>query len=296
MELRQLRYFVTLAEHLHFARAAEALDLAPSALSMQLQTLERQLGVRLVARTKRSVALTAAGQLFLAEARNTLEQASRTEQIARRAGRGEVGTLQMGYVISAACAGVVQGILSAYRKQFPDVRITLQELESPLQIQLLYQGKLDACIVRTVAGDPDLFDRVELLQDHLMIALPHDHLLACSPAVQARDLINETFITPQFQREFGFARHLLTIGQQAGFTPHVGLHTRDFMTALTLVASGFGVAAVPASLAHLQIPGVVYLPLADAHETSALTMVFRRNEHSPLVMHLRRIAQALVQA
>ncbi|GGP25017.1 LysR substrate-binding domain-containing protein [Silvimonas amylolytica] len=295
MELRQLRYFVAIAEHLHFARAAESLDLAPSALTMQLQALERELGVQLVARTKRSVALTSAGQSFLAEARSTLQQAHRTEMVARQAGRGEIGSLQLGYVISAACAGVVQQLLAAYRCKYPEVQVTLQELESPLQIQLLDQGQLDACIVRTVAGAPEAFDQLPLQQDTLLVALPHQHPLLAQTAVRASELMNERFITPQFQRDFGFTRHLLAIGQAAGFTPHVGVPTRDFMTALTLVASGFGVAIIPAAVSVLAIPGVAFRPLLDVTETSPLTMVFRRNERSPLIIHLRDEARKLAQ-
>ena len=131
MELRQLASFVTLAEQLHFARAAEILDLAPSALTMQLQALERSLGVRLVNRTKRSVALTQPGEQFLAEARATLAQAERTKTIARRAGRGELGNVKMAYVFSAACAGVVQRLLAAYHRGFPQVRLQRASWKAP---------------------------------------------------------------------------------------------------------------------------------------------------------------------
>lgn len=293
MELRQLRYFIALADHLHFGRASEFLELTPSALSMQLQALERELGVKLVQRTKRSVALTAAGRLFLDEARATLEQARRTETIARRAGRGEVGTLEVGYVISAACSGITQRLLSDYRTAFPGVRVTLQQLESPLQVQLLEQGKLDACIVRTVAGDPDAFDRLVILREQVVAALPSDHPLARQEKISARALAGETFITPQFQRDFGFAKHLFSIGQQADFVPQVGPHTRDFITALTLVASGFGVAVVPHSVRSLQIPGIVYRPFSDVQEAAELTMVFRRNDRSPFVTQLRKQAEGL---
>ena len=293
MELRQLRYFIALADHLHFGRAAEFLELTPSALSMQLQALERELGVKLVQRTKRSVALTAAGRLFLDEAHATLEQARRTETIARRAGRGEVGTLEIGYVISAACSGIAQRLLSDYHKAFPGVRVTLQQLESPLQIQLLEQGKLDACIVRSVAGDPDAFDRLVVLREEVVAALPSEHRLAREETVRARDLAGETFITPQFQRDFGFAKHLFSIGQKADFLPQVGLGTRDFITALTLVAGGSGVAVVPHSVRTLQIPGIVYRRFSDVNEESTLTMVFRRNDRSPFVTQLRKQAEGL---
>ncbi|WP_018150043.1 LysR substrate-binding domain-containing protein [Leeia oryzae] len=293
MELRQLRYFVTLAEHLHFAKAAEALDLAPSALSMQLQALERELGVKLVQRTKRSVALTSAGQLFLQEARASLFQIKRTEMIARQAGRGEIGSLEIGYVISAACAGIVQQILSAYRKDVPGIQIGLHELESPLQLQRLDEGKLDACIVRTIVGHAESFEVMPLLHEDVVVALPKDHPLAKQAEVRAEDLRNEAFITPQFQRDFGFTQPLFAIGEKAGFSPQITQPTRDFITTLALVGGGFGVATVPHSISHLQMPGIIYKPLVDVTEKSTLTLVFRRNDKSPAVLRLKQIASQL---
>jgi DNA-binding transcriptional LysR family regulator len=292
MELRQLAYFVTLAEQLHFARAAEMLNLAPSALTMQLQALERSLGVQLVNRTKRSVALTAAGSQFLPEARSTLAQAERAKTTARRAGRGELGTLKMAYVFSAACAGVVQRLLGAYHRMFSDVTLSLSELESPEQIRLLMTGALDACVVRTVTGDPEAVESLPLLTEDIVVAFAPEHRLASHSVISARDLVKETFIEPQFQHEVGFGRHLLPIGKQAAFTPEVSIQTRDFLTTLALVGAGLGIAAVPECLLNLRLPKVTYRKLADVKETSSLFLVFRRGERSAAISQLRRIAKA----
>jgi DNA-binding transcriptional LysR family regulator len=291
MDLRQLASFVTLAEQLHFGRAAELLDLAPSALTMQLQSLERSLGARLVNRTKRSVVLTAAGELFLTEARGILAHVERARLTAKRAGRGELGTVKMAYVFSAACAGVVQRLLRAYRARFPDITVDLSERESPEQIRRLLSGELDACIVRSVTGDPEAVDILPLQRDTIVIALPADHPRASQSSIQTRHLSREKFIAPQFQHEAGFSRHLLAIGSHAGFTPDIAIHTRDFLTTLALVGSGLGIAAVPASLTTLQLPNVAYRPLADGKETSALSLVSRRHDTSPAIVELRKLAK-----
>lgn len=293
MEIRTLKYFVKLAEHLHFSRASEALDIAPSALSMQLQSLEKELGVKLVARTKRSVSLTSAGELFLVEAKATLYQAEQAMLIAKRAGRGEIGKLEVGFVISAACSGILQKILSGYRLQYPGVQVNLQSLESPLQIQLLEKGKLDACIVRNLYGDSSLFDHVMLLNEPIVAALPSTHHLASKPILEAIDLALEAFIAPQFERDFGFNQHILAIGKKAGFTPRFNQRTKDFMTTLALVTSGFGVAAVPLSVSALPIPGITFKPFSDVTERSELIMLFRRHDPAPAVMHLRELANTM---
>jgi DNA-binding transcriptional LysR family regulator len=293
MELRTLRYFVKLAEHLHFSHAAESLDIAPSALSMQLQSLEKELDVKLVARTKRTVTLTSAGELFLIEAKATLYQADQAMLIAKRAGRGEVGKLEVGFVISAACSGILQKILSSYRLKHIGVQVNLQALESPLQIQLLKEGKLDACIVRNLYGDPEIFDHITLLNEPIVAALSSSHHLANKSNIHAIDLAQEAFIAPQFERDFGFNQHILAIGKMAGFTPRFNQRTKDFMTTLALVASGFGVAAVPKSVAALPIPGITFVPFSDVTERSELIMLFRRHETAPAVNKLKLLAKAL---
>jgi DNA-binding transcriptional LysR family regulator len=290
MDLKQLRYFVTLAEQLHFGNAAEMLNIAPSALSMQIQALERELGVRLLARTKRSVSLYAAGVLFLEEARHTLAAAENARRVATMAGRGQIGALELGYVISAACAGVVQRLLLKHAERYPQVRTTLHSLESPAQIRLLHQRELDACIVRTTAGHHDEVQRIRLLREKLVVALPAHHRLAAHCEVRASELADEVFTAPQFHKDIGFAHHLVAIGRDAGFVPNIEFHTKDFLTALVHVASGHGVAVVPKSISSIQLPGLVFRDLADVEDSSELFLVLRLNDNSPLVSSLRDIA------
>ncbi len=294
MEIRQLAYFVAIAETLHFSRAAEALGLAPSALSMQIQRLERELGVRLLERTKRSVSLTSAGRLFLEEARAALSQVENAKRVAHRAGRGEAGSIRLGYVISAASSGIVQAILRRFRDLAPDVSISLEELSSPAQLQMLEQGKLDVCIVRTLVGAPDQVQRFSLGSERIVIAVPDDHpvLKVEKPTIGA--LIDDQFIAPQFSQDLGFAVHLSRIGERAGFVPRIGYHTRDFITALTLVGAGLGVAAVPESLSSMAIPGVAYLRFDSVNEQSNLSMLLRRHEMSPVVLKLKEAMQQVL--
>ncbi len=293
MDLKQLRYFVTLAEQLHFGNAAEMLDIAPSALSMQIQALERELGVRLLARTKRSVSLCAAGVLFLDEARHTLAAAENARRVATMAGRGQMGALEVGYVISAACAGVVQQLLLKHGERYPQVRTTLHSLESPAQIRWLQQRELDACVVRTAAGHRDEVDRILLLREKLVVALPERHRLAANSEVRSSELAHEVFTAPQFEKDIGFARHLLAIGRDAGFTPNIEFHTKDFLTALVHVASGHGVAVIPKSISSIQLPGLLFRELTDVQDDSELYLVLRRNDSSPIVTSLRDIALEL---
>jgi DNA-binding transcriptional LysR family regulator len=294
MEIRQLTYFLAVAETLHFARAAESLGLAPSALSMQIQRLERELGARLLARTKRSVTLTSAGKLFLQEARVALAQFEHARRVAARAGRGEAGAIRIGYVISAASCGIVQAILRQFHAQASDVDISLEELSSPVQLQMLEQGTLDICIVRTLVGHPDQVQRFTLGSERIVIAVPSGHpvLAMAQPSIAA--LVNEPFIAPQFAHDLGFASHLLRIGERAGFVPRIQHHTRDFITALTLVGAGIGVAAIPESLSAMAIPGVAYLRFEEVSEQSQLSMLMRKHETSPVICKLRDVMQQVL--
>lgn len=293
MDLKQLRYFVTVAEQLHFSNAAALLDIAPSALSMQIQALERELGVRLINRTKRSVALSAAGKMFLDEARKTLLAADHARHVAIMAGRGQVGALELGYVISAAGAGIVQRMLLIHAKKTPQVRIRLHSMESPMQLELLLQRKLDAGIVRTTAGYQDEVQTIRLLKERMFVALPVGHHFAESESIPIGDLIGESFIAPQFEKDIGFARHLFEIGRAAGFVPSIEFQTKDFLTALVHVASGHGVALVPESISCIKLPGLLFRELREVQHYPALFLVLRRHDTSPLVESLRSVALEL---
>jgi DNA-binding transcriptional LysR family regulator len=295
MELRWLTSFVAVAEDLHFARAADRLHLAPSALSAQVKALESHLGVRLIDRGRRSrPALTGAGRAFLVEAERTLAQAARAEAVGRRAGRGESGHAEIAYVASAAFSGVLTGILSDCAARAAELTVSVRELATPAQLEALAAGDIDIGFLRWRPAYPSGITATCLLAEDVLLALPHTSPLAAHEAVPAAELGQERFVAPHFEEEHDFRDHIYQVGEHGGFRPRLAPPVRDFVAALTLVGGGLGTALVPASLSHVRVPGVVYRPLADVPLTTRLVGAYRGHESSPAVRavigRLRRAA------
>ncbi|MFI5678714.1 LysR substrate-binding domain-containing protein [Streptomyces cellulosae] len=294
MELRWLESFVVVADELHFARAADRLHLAPSALSAQVRALESHLGVRLIDRGRRTrPALTSAGRLFLDEARLTLAQAARAEAVGRRAGRGEVGHAQIAYVASAAFSGVLTDVLT--RCTVPGTELTLQvrELETPAQLEALACGDIDVGFLRWRPEYPPEVTATCLLTEDVVLALPAGAPLAAYEAIPAAMLRDENFVAPHFDEEYGCRDQILEVAERGGFSPRCAPPVRDFIAALTLVGGGLAMALVPDSLRRVQIPGVAYRPLADVALTTRLVGAYRRGETSPAVRGvIRRLREA----
>lgn len=294
MELRWLESFVTVAEELHFARAADRLHLAPSALSAQIRALESHLGVRLVDRGRRTrPALTSAGQLFLEEARLTLAQAARAEAVGRRAGRGELGHAQIAYVASAAFSGVLTGVLTRCAADGAELTVQVRELETPAQLEALACGDVDVGFLRWRPRYPPEVTAIGLLTEEIVLAVPAGAPAAAYDAVPAARLRDECFVAPHFDEEYGCRDQILEVAARGGFTPRCAPPVRDYVAALTLVGGGLAVALVPASLRRVRIPGVAYRPLADVAPTTRLVGAFRRDEASPAVRAvIRRMREA----
>ncbi|MEU6253879.1 LysR substrate-binding domain-containing protein [Streptomyces sp. NPDC047043] len=294
MELRWLESFVTVAEELHFARAADRLHLAPSALSAQVRALESHLGVRLIDRGRRTrPALTSAGKLFLEEARLTLAQAARAEAVGRRAGRGELGHAQIAYVASAAFSGVLTDVLTRCAARGTELTVQVRELETPAQLEALACGDIDVGFLRWRPEYPPEVTTTCLLTEEVVLALPAGAPLAAHEAVPAAELCDEWFVAPHFDEEYGCRDQILEVAEQGGFTPRCAAPVRDFIAALTLVGGGLAVALVPDSLRRVQIPGVVYRPLADVALTTRLVGAYRKGETSPAVRGvIRRLREA----
>ena len=286
MELRHLRYFVVLAETLHFAQAAAQLDISPPALTKQIQELERLLGVRLLNRTKRSVALSTAGEVFLQEARQTLLQASRAADAARRAGRGEIGRMAIGYVASAAYTGLLQDEVARFRHTHPQVALTLAEgvmEQLPLQVS---NGSIDLAFIRAPVTCPDNVVLRTMLHDEFILALPADSPL-CAPRhdatgdqqdIAATALADCQFILPE--QPAG----TMEVGRRGRFTPRVHASPGGLVAVITLVSLGQGVAVVPASVMEkIDMPGVRYRRLAGKPIPSTIALASRRHEKSPVV-------------
>ncbi len=294
MELRWLESFVVVADELHFARAADRLHLAPSALSAQIRALESHLGVRLIDRGRRTrPALTSAGRLFLEEARLTLEQAARAEAVGRRAGRGELGHAQIAYVASAAFSGVLTAVLTRCAASGTELTVEVRELETPAQLEALACGDIDVGFLRWRPEYPPDVTATCLLTEQVVLALPAAAPLAAYEAIPAAKLCDENFVAPHFDEEYGCRDQILEVADQGGFSPRCAPPVRDFIAALTLVGGGLAVALVPDSLRRVQIPGVAYRPLVDVALTTRLVGAYRRGETSPAVRGvIRRLREA----
>lgn len=291
MELRWLASFVVVAEELHFARAADRLHLAPSALSAQIKALESHLGVRLIDRGRRSrPALTGAGRLFLVEAQRTLEQARRAQAVGRQAGRGQLGHVEIAYVASAAFSGALTTIL----RGCPGLTVGVREAETPAQLAALASGDVDIGFLRWRPEYPPGITTTCLLTEEVVVALPSGSKPASYEAVPAEVLRDERLVVPHFQEEHGFLELIHQVAERGGFQPHVAPPVRDFVAALTLVGAGLGVTLVPESLRRVQLQGVTYRPLADLVLTTRLVGAYRRGEASPavrtVVARLRELA------
>ena len=284
MEIRQLRYFVAVAEELHFTRASARLKFSPPSLTEQIQRLEAELGVRLLHRTKRAVSLTDAGANFLKEARSTLLHAERAAVVARRSGRGEIGRVEIGYVSSASCTGILTKAVAEYRASHPLVQLVIRKMETARQLEQIAEEKLDLGFLRPPDHYPAGIKSVVLARQPLILAIPEGHRLTSRKIVATKELVGESFIAPSFEMEHGIFRHTEELGRQAGFVPKIVERAPDFITIVTMVAAGFGIAIVPKSCDRIQIPGIAYRNLTPQARPAELSAAFRQEERSPAIM------------
>jgi hypothetical protein len=280
LDSRLLEAFVAVAESLHFGRAADRLDRAQSVLSRQIKELERELGTQLLHRGRRSaVSLTDAGSALLVESRTALLQLERAAVAAQRAGRGELGRLAVGYVASAALTGVLPDALGGFRNARPEVAVDLQALETPRQLAALTDGSLDIGFLRPRTTLPEGIETLIVHREGLLLAVSSQHRLA-QGRITAETLANERFVLPQFDEQDGFEEHLSALARLGNFHPGPVLRVRDFITAITLAAAGYGVALVPRSVTTLSLSEVVYRPISDCDRTAELAVAWRRNNSS----------------
>src|SRR5829696_8369374 len=187
MELRHLRYFVVVAEELHFGRAAERLHIAQPPLSRQIRDLERELGTPLFERVPRGVELTAAGRAFLPEARLTLAQAERAQRTAQRAARGESGRLRVGFVEAATYSGILPEVLGFFRMHLPNIGLSLFEMDALQQAEALHDGRIDLGILHSAPADAERWLRAEpVYADPLVAAVPDTHRVAPNASPRRR--------------------------------------------------------------------------------------------------------------
>lgn len=280
IELRHLRYFMAVAEELHFGRAAERLHMAQPPLSQQIRQLENELGFLLFHRTKRSVQLTEAGQAFFGECHKLFQQLDQAIETGRRVSRGEQGQLVIGFISSAAY-NVLPAILRSFRSQVPQVRLELHEMGTKDQLNDLREGKIDVGFLRPPIEDP-LLSCITIMREPMVVALPETHPLTEQPYIVLSSLANEAFILfPRVQSPRVYDQ-IISLCQQAGFSPNVVQEAMQMQTIVSLVAGEIGVAIVPVSLQNLQRTGVVYKPLEEPIPYAEVAVAWRKGDLSAI--------------
>lgn len=285
IELRQLRYFVSVAEELHFGRAATRLHMTQPPLSQTIFALEELLGAALFDRNRRGVALTAAGIALLPEARRLLAQAGELPALARRAAFGETGKLVLAFV-SSADYSVLPPLMRAYRAAYPQVQITLQEATSDLQLEDLLNGRVDAgLLIPPLPGKAKAaLDYLPVLNEPLILASPSD-----LPALRGKREADLRALPPLpliiFPRAISPSLYdaILAVFRAAGITPSIGQEAIQMQTIVSLVSAGMGIALVPQSVSNLRRPGVEYRPLAQATPLVETGLAWRRDNPSPVL-------------
>ncbi|MBV7486381.1 LysR family transcriptional regulator [Bordetella sp. BOR01] len=275
MELRHLRYFMAVATELHFTRAAERLGIGQPPLSQQIQQLEQEVGAQLFVRDRRGVALTEAGRAFMAEARQVLDGAERAKEAARRIACGEVGTLSMGFTVSASIHPFVPRLIRTYRSRYPGVGVSLQEHSTLELIERVYNGSVDLAFVRAPAQQMPGVQIETLLTEPMLAVIPATHPLAARKSIDLRELAGDMFIFYPRKVGVGIYNAVVQACEMAGFRPSEGIEVPQLTSVVTFVAAGMGVSIIPATMSQLQAEGVRYLPLRGQPPIANLAIAYR---------------------
>ncbi|MFF1282888.1 LysR substrate-binding domain-containing protein [Streptomyces sp. NPDC058299] len=288
LDLRQLHYFVAVAETEHVGRAAERLHISQSPLSRQIAQLEKNLGLTLFERGQQRIRLTSDGRVFLAEAQALLRHADRLENLGRRLGRGEEGGLCIGYIADAMHTGILPGALRALHDERPGIHVALYSLPPAEQFEGLRQRSLDIALVQEPPpkDDPDLLAAL-LLEDPLLLVLPARHPLADRTELTPQDLDGQPWIAVENPQDPGWRDTFVATCAASGFTPDIRMEAAEPLTALGLVASGLGFALVQQSMVRGMSGTVAVRELPWHHKCVQLWATWHRVDLRPVVASFR---------
>lgn len=279
MDIRHFRYFLAVARHRNFTRAAEQLGIAPPTLTRQIQDMEAELGARLFLRQVRDVSLTEAGAALVIEAEATVRQFESAQRNAQRAGRGDIGHIELGYVASAVYSGLLQKQVQGFASQYPDVSLNVRESPMASLPNMILEGRFDLGYIRCPLTLPEGVESVRLSDEGFVLALSVDSWLNRLPVINSAHLHNENFILPE--QVVG----TLQVAAQGAFVPKLGAQPGGLVAVIALVSLGQGVAVVPESVVgHVSLPNVVYRQINDCNASSWLALIHRRFEKSPVVV------------
>ncbi|MEO0539147.1 MAG: LysR family transcriptional regulator [Cyanobacteria bacterium P01_A01_bin.123] len=293
MELRHLRYFVAVAEELHFGRAAARLHMAQQPLSRQIRQLELELDVVLLQRKKRTIRLTEAGKAFWKEAQKTLKQAEHAIAVAQRVGRGEAGSLQIGFT-GPILNSVLPTIVRQFKARYPDIHLDLNRLSTMEQIDALLNQNIQVGLLHPPIDAPSLAQEV-IYQEPLIVAIPEGHPLSedVSQSISVEALANESFIL--FPRQVGPTLYdaIISFCQQSGFSPTVIQEAFPQQTILGLVASGLGISLIHASIERIRQRGVVTRSLKEITPQLESAIVWSPDTPHPALRKLLELVREI---
>ena len=279
MELRQLRYFTAVAEELSYSRAAARIHVSQPSLSRQVAALEAEIGVALLDRDKHRVSLTAAGQAYLDGVRELLAGLDQTADLARRTAQGQVGRLALGFGGSAAYT-LMPAVLRRFRARYPEVEVTLQQLPLTAQLDALRDGRVDVGFLLLPVDDAAV--RTErLMRDRMVAAVPSDHALARRREVALRSLSEEAFVAFPREGGLGYRDRMVELCLKAGFTPRIVREAAPLESIVGFVASGAGIALLPAMAQRLRVADVLYVPISERYAYMDFALAWREAGKSP---------------
>ncbi len=282
IDLKLLRYFIAVAEELHFGRAAVRLNMSQPPLSIHIKELEQQLGTLLFVRHSRSVALTHAGKVLMEESRRLIESTNQALARVEKIGRGEAGRIELG-VVGTAMWGRMRPMMHRFLKENPNVDVIFREKSPGLQMALLERRELDAGIWRMATALPERFSAQRLYEASFLVAMPEDHLLAACDCVPLDALRNEYFVTlPSVHSDWAF---LQIVCQKAGFTPMIVREVVEPQTVLAMISMGMGITLMADSYAQMNWPGVVFRPLEE-RIAADLYLVYEHQQVTPVLSKL----------
>ncbi len=297
-DFRQLRYFVAVAEELSFTRAALRLHLSQPPLSQQIQALEQDLGVRLLERTKRHVALTEPGRVFLEQARQILAKAEEARSHVVAAAAGYIGQLRLAYTVSVSFHPALPQALLRFGQIAPNVRLQLCEMYTEPQFAALLAGQIDVGFVRDAPAhmrDARGLRLSVIDREPLLLALPVGHPLAGRRSLRLLEVADDAFVSQPRELAATLYDRLVKLATKAGFQPSITQHAQQINGLLALVAAGLGLALVPASMRCVRLAGVSYVPLEDSDAHLLLAVACRADDHAPaLQQFLSTVAETAV--
>ena len=283
-----LAAFVAIAQTSSFSRAAGQLGVAQSVISKRLKRLEDQLNALLVDRSVRSnIGLTRVGRTYLPEALATLAQLDKAVRVGRNLARGTSGPLRVGFVFSAAMNGTLNGVLGALNDVMPELLVEPQMMETPEQLEALESGRLDLGLIRPRPAYPPDCIASCIHGEALVVGLSDRHVLAAHKRLAPRMLAGQRFIIPQFHEQVGLIDNLHRLADAGGFELSGMIPTADFVTAACLAASSYGVVLAPASLARIDLTGLVFRPLADFDDLIETVLIHRKDAPAQAVRSIR---------